>query len=421
MHWFRSISERFLLLLMAVIYFIERSKEPALGDALSFSVAALEGFDISTNATNHFLYLNVLHLVSLFTGFNGSHLAFQMFSLIPSLFCLFMLSIVLKQLSVKLEIRILTLLLLGFSFTFWRHAEIIEVYTLNLSFTSLVVFWFIKWHQKREKRYLYQSAFILGLAMTVHVQQLLYIPFLLYWGYLAFSFKAKFWIRYLFSFVIPSSILFIIPLFYDTNTLGSVLFDNSFQDEVLDLSLKMILRGALKSLALLFFNFGPLALLFIIAAFKPKVKKSLHWGLFTLGFVVYGFAARYNVSDNHVFFLPAYFVLLIFFAIYANGFLTKNRTRILISFGLVMGVPLFYLVAPSIVSKTSFGDEMNTSKFYKGGTRFFFYPGMRVNNGGLYLGKSLKEETISTDLNLEIEQNADNAIKYLERCQKAHD
>jgi hypothetical protein len=410
-----------LLLLVAVVYIFEKSKEPALGDALSFSVAALSGFDISTNATNHFLYLNALHLVSLLSGFTGSHFAFQLFSIVPALFCLYMLSAILKQLMVKAEIRFLAMLMLAFSFTFWRHAEIIEVYTLNLAFTSCVIFWFVKWHNRREKRYLYQSAFILGLDMMVHVQQLLYFPFLLYWGYLAFSFKAKFWLRYLLSFMVPASILFVIPLVFETNTLGSVLFDNSFQDEVLDLSLKTILSGTLKSLALLVFNFGPLALLLIIAAFRPKAGKTLHRGLFVLGFVVYGFAARYNVSDNHVFFLPAYFVLLIMFGLFANEYIVNKRTRILLVYGLALGVPIFYAIAPSIVSKTSFGDEMNTNKFYKGGAKFFFYPGMRTNNGGLYLGKSLKDGTISPELNLEIEQNAEKAIKYLEHWQNAHD
>ncbi|MFY0672358.1 MAG: DUF2723 domain-containing protein [Bacteroidia bacterium] len=410
-----------LLLLFLALYFFERSKEPALGDALSFSVAALNGFDISTNATNHFLYINILHLVSWPTGFEGSHLAFQMLSILPAVLCLYMLSKILKILLVKVEIRFLTMLLLGVSFTFWRHAEIIEVYTLNLAFTSFIILWYVKWHKKRDKRYLFQSAFLLGVAMMIHVQQLLYFPFLAYWGYLAFSFKAKYWARYLLSFLVPTSILFVLPIVFETNTIQSVLFDNSFKDEVLDLSAQTILSGTLKSFALLFFNFGPLAILLIIAAFKPAVEKSLHWGLFILGFVVYGFAARYNVSDNHVFFLPAYFVLLIMFGLLVNNFVAKKKSRLLLSYGLAFAVPVFYAMAPSIVSKTSFGDEMNTTKFYKGGAKFFFYPGMRSNNGGLYLGKALNEGTVQQDFNLEIEQNAHKALKYFEFSNHAHD
>ncbi|MGB0432558.1 MAG: protein O-mannosyl-transferase family, partial [Bacteroidia bacterium] len=267
-----------LLLFLAVVYITERSPEPALGDSLSFSVAALQGFDYSTNATNHFLYINLMHLLSLITGFKYSHLAFQLLSLIPSILTLVMLSKILKQLRIEPTIRFLGMFLLGFSFTYWRHAEIIEVYALNLLITSFAIYWFVLWHGNRRRKYLYYSSFILGLAMLLHVQQVLYIPFLMYWCFLAFSFNFKHWLKTFLLFALPASFLFVPPIVFNTNTIESIFFDNSFQDQVLGLNVQTILKGIVKSVGLLIFNFGPLAALLILAAFKVKTEKTLHWG-----------------------------------------------------------------------------------------------------------------------------------------------
>ncbi|MGB0432527.1 MAG: hypothetical protein ACPGLV_18770, partial [Bacteroidia bacterium] len=141
---------------------------------------------------------------------------------------------------------------------------------------------------------------------------------------------------------------------------------------------------------------------------------------FVMGIVVYGFAARYNVTDNYVFFLPAYLVLIILFSLFANQVAIKSKTKSLLIFGMALGMPIFYSIAPLVASKTSFGIQMNQDKAYKGGASFYFYPGMRSNNGGLWLGNKIKQQHIKPDLNLEIEQNANNALKYLEYWQQAH-
>ena len=130
--------------------------------------------------------------------------------------------------------------------------------------------------------------------------------------------------------------------------------------------------------------------------------------------VVFLFAARYNVSDNYVFFIPAHFILIILMTVYLNSLKKLKRFWHVILLILLVLTPLTYLILPSIAKHFAFGNEMEKEKWYKGGARFYFYPGMAQNPTSLDLGKSLRNAEITKDFNLEIEQNFEKAIWYYE-------
>ena len=77
-----------LLVFFSGLYVFNASNQPALGDDLSFTLAAMQGFDWATNATNHFLYLNTLHLLHLLLPFIDPHRLFLWLSLIPGILVL---------------------------------------------------------------------------------------------------------------------------------------------------------------------------------------------------------------------------------------------------------------------------------------------------------------------------------------------
>lgn len=412
--WFGRYCEKMLLLLLAAIYFFERSREPALGDALSFTVAATKGFDWASNATNHIFYINFLHGLKLMFPFVKPHFLFQMVSLLSAVGSLYLLSVILKMLNIRVLLRCLAIAVFGLSFTFWRHAEIVEVYTLNLIFTAVTIIWFLKWQKDKNNLHVFKASALLGVAMLIHVQQILYVPFLAYWCYLAFSFKIIHWLKAALAFLIPSSLL-LIPVAFELNTLSSILFDSSFEDEVTDISFSNLISGLIKSVGLTIFNFGAFTLLFIPAIFKVKTFRQIHLGLIFMAAVVFVFAARYNVSDNYVFFIPAHFIFVILMAVYLNAFKVHKKIWSVALVLMLMATPFVYILLPKLVQSFGFGHEMENDKWYKGGARFFFYPGMAKNPTSIDLAKSIKNGEIEKNFNLEIEQNFEKAIWYYEQ------
>lgn len=408
-----------VILFFACMYaFFAASAGPAFGDDLSFTVAAMKGFDWATNATNHFLYINVMHGLYLFFEWlspgSSGRVPFLLMSLIPGLMVLGYLFEIFKVLKVSRWVSGLVVAAFAFSFTFWRHNEIVEVYALNLALNAQIFLWFVKWNQQRDASYLLKAAFLLGVAMLVHVQNVLLLPFLAFWMYSHSGWKLKEYVGPALAFLVPSSILVIIPMVSGSNSLSSILFDNSFQDEVLGFQLSVLAKGFAKAIGYLLFNFGVFAVLFAVASFKKNLVKEVRIGLLLVAIPVFAFAARYNVSDNYVFFLPCYLALAVMSGPYLQQFWKDHMRYKIIGLAFIAMVPIGYAVLPKIALMTQKGQELHQQKWYKGGVYFFLWPGMSKNPGARDLIRSIDSGRIDAEENLEIEQNAQNARDYLQ-------
>lgn len=392
------------------------SGEPAFGDDLSFTLAAMKGFDWATNATNHFLYINSMHaLYAFFEQLGGAgRLPFLAFSLVPGILVLSCLFRIFKELGVSFIVSALAVMAFGFSFTFWRHNEIVEVYTLNLAINAQVILWFVRWNKDRKQSYLIKAAVLLGVGMLVHVQNVLLLPFLAFWSYQQSTWKIQEHIKPVLAFLIPASILIIIPLATGSNTLSSILFDNSFQDEVLGFQLMVLVKGFGKAIAYLVFNFGFFAILLTLAPFKKILDKTLTLGLVAIAVPVFVFAARYNVSDNYVFFLPSYLALMVLAGPYLQELLKERKKVVPVALCCVLLVPGLYAALPYLALKTPQGQELQAQKWYKGGVYFFLWPGMNKNPGAKELIRSIDSGLLDPNENLEVEQNVQNAREYLQ-------
>ena len=216
------------------------------------------------------------------------------------------------------------------------------------------------------------------------------------------------------AFLLPSSVLVVLPLVTGSNSLSSILFDNSFQDEVLGFQLSVLLKGFAKAIGYLLFNFGVFAVVLVLAPFKNVLAKEVRMGLLIVAIPVFGFAARYNVSDNYVFFLPCYLALAVMAGPYLQMLWKEQLRYKIIALGLVAMVPIGYAVLPQIALKTTKGKELHQQKWYKGGVYFFLWPGMNKNPGAKDLIRSIDAGLIDPKENLEIEQNAQNARDYLQ-------
>ena len=74
-----------ITLFLIVTYFFSIGQDPILGDSLAFTVQAYNGFDFTTNATNHFLYSNFLALIHKIIPFINPHYLFVFISIIFSI------------------------------------------------------------------------------------------------------------------------------------------------------------------------------------------------------------------------------------------------------------------------------------------------------------------------------------------------
>jgi hypothetical protein len=109
------------------------------GDTLGFVWYSDQKFDWDTSANSHFGYVALLRLfVIALPMVKVFHIA-SMVSIISALITLYLVAYIVFQLTQKVIISLIAMLSLGFSFTFWRQTEIVEVYTLNMIFVSLFI------------------------------------------------------------------------------------------------------------------------------------------------------------------------------------------------------------------------------------------------------------------------------------------
>ena len=83
-------------------------------------------------------------------------------------------------------IKILCTLLLTIMPSFWLKAIVAEVYTMNVFFLILSLYFLLKWSIRNDFRYVLLAAFIYGLSSGVHAGVILFFP-----GFLLFFFLAQ--------------------------------------------------------------------------------------------------------------------------------------------------------------------------------------------------------------------------------------
>jgi hypothetical protein len=89
------------------------------------------------------------------TGFKAN-----LFSAITSMLCLWVLSRSLILLGVRPFITACTATVFGFTYSFWSQSVIAEVYSLNILFIAVTLYYFIRWHLLgKYKHFLYACAF----------------------------------------------------------------------------------------------------------------------------------------------------------------------------------------------------------------------------------------------------------------------
>jgi hypothetical protein len=225
------------------------------------------------------------------------------------------------------------------SHTFWRHASIIETYTLWTALFLAELIMLLQYTKTKQVHYLYWLGLLSGLSIAVHM--LASIPLVCYAVLIGFLLaKKEIHIRSLtiitllwifgalpYEYLIVKNIIQTGDL---TETLSSVAFGHRWQGAVLNASLSM---GMIKENFLyILLNFPtPNFLLFFIGCFglfKMSPGRGFRNTVLALTVLFFLFAFRYTVPDRYAFFIPFYCLVSILIGLGTDILQRKKNPKV---------------------------------------------------------------------------------------------
>ena len=376
--------------LIGVIYWLTQNPFVSFGDSVGVLYYASQGFDLDTNATSHFLYLNVCAFL-LLPGWGNPVAVLTGASIVFALLALFRLYQLLQLTGIRSSTAAMIVLMMALSFTWWRQAVTIEVYAMSSWIAMEILLAMGKNYWLGEWKRAWQVAIWMGIALLTHIQFLLLIPaVMLYWWWgKGRSIFQKF--GPLLLMLLISSPLILIPLVFDTHPISEVFFDAGYQDQVLGIDVGSLVMGSLRSLGYLLYNFHVFVPLLLVGLWKNwKIHNRWTFLLLLAAAPIWAFAMRYNVTDNYVFFLLPYFILC---ALSGPGWewVGEKLKPIWIRLGLAICLsPILYFTAWQIAAQIPRFQQFAEPKAYKGGLQYYFWPGQSQSADPLQLAREIR-------------------------------
>lgn len=353
-----------LILLIGLMYVFSTAKDPVLGDSLVFTLMAHDGFDFNSNATNHILYSNLLALLYKIFPFINIHSLCISVSIISGVLCLFFLQKLLVIFNTSQKSIFMCIMILGFSFTFWRVSVITEVYTFYLMFVILFLNNFFRFLKEKNKKYFYFASILLGLLFLIHIQSILFLP--AYFYLMVKNFRALkkdlFYGCLIISFFFS---ILLIPVFLGHHPLINLFVMSGSESSVFSINFSVVLKSIIRNSGFLLYNF----LFFLIFIF-PGIKDKAHSDYIIIFLIPFlAFCIKHDVSDSYVFHLVPYIFLIV---LIGKGLDRFPKVGIL----LPVLLPVMYLITAEIIGKTSFGENIEKEKGFKGGVDYIFFPAL---------------------------------------------
>jgi len=215
--------------------------------------------------------------------------------------------------------------------TVWIQSVIAEVYSLNLLYTALVVYLFIKWHLSHQDRYFYLACFFYAISFGNHLIMITLLPGIIYLVWVtdrrAFLDPKKIFSVLLFILLGAGQYYYLIWRSLDPTSTYIELQANNLSE------LLNVVTGAgsrddvfrilpfVQYLAKIekFGFFFARELLFLIPmpfiGFFSKKRNSLYWFIAILFLSSLFFSYNYSIDDIWVYLIPCYYFLSIFTAL----------------------------------------------------------------------------------------------------------
>lgn len=363
-----------------IIYYAGSFSKISFGDCIGF-VLDVEKREFIKDFTPlvHFLYINTgIFFTSVLNM--DSVMVMRMMSVLPAALTVGLVYVLIKEFVEEDWIAIASTIVFGFSFSFWRSAETVEVYTFNAFWVILFLICSIRSLKYDSQKHTVFAGIFLGLSLWVHIQNIMLIPAYFLLLYFLKSKKQKVLISLLF-FLLIFSVIFIVnslngiePKYAFTSRKGPWVqdtFDQSFFD---------LIKDVIKALAFLIYNFNIFiifsvsGIIYLYQNFRKELLFIFLASLFTLGFATF-----YAVSDNYVYFIPFYLMFALFVASGIKKLSARFALKKLQFLPLV--IPVFYILCMYIVSAVPQGNEFHQKKLYKGGLTYYMLPWLHDNIG----------------------------------------
>jgi hypothetical protein len=276
---------------------------------------------------------------------------------------------------------------LAVSHTFWRHASIIETYTLWTALFLAELIMLLQYTRSNRVRYLYWLGLLSGLSIAVHM--LAAIPLVCYAVFLIFLVAKKeirigdlaiitlLWI----VGAMPYEYLIVKNMIQTgdiAGTLASAAFGTRWQGAVLNASVSM--RIVKENFLYILLNFPtPNAVLFFagcVGLFKIPLNRGLRNVVLALIALFFLFAFRYTVHDRYAFFIPFYCVVSILIGL--GTYLLQTRMNrgafvLLVLFFSLLPVGV-YAAAPTLARKMQLNIGTREDIPYRDDYEYFLRP-----------------------------------------------
>lgn len=368
-----------LFFIFSAIYYLGSFTKIPFADCVGFVLSVEKGeFETAATATSHFLYTNTGIIIKNLTGLHAIE-ASRLLVVVSGAITVALIYLIVKTITKIQWTAITASFVFGFSFSFWRNAEIVEVYTYNSLWISLFFLSMVKAFIEKKNIHIILSSLFLGISLWVHIQNILMIPALLLFLFY-FRKEKKYTYCSFILFAVLFSSLFILNM---SQGLPFNSFYSSDQGTWVEDSLKQtpmqLVKDFFQSFIYLIYNFN-IFIFFGIAGMGLlyKTNREMFFVFFSAALLVYGFSTFYMVSDNYVFFLP----FNIIFALSIGYGLSSVKYSSFKKFSWIcLLIPLGYVFAYHTVLLTEKGKEADTFKKYKGGMNYYLLPWMNNNVG----------------------------------------
>ncbi len=317
---------------------------------------------------------------------------------------------------------------LGFAHTFWWMATLAEVNTLTVALLTAECWCVVSFYSRHKRSFLIAACLFNGLGLANHMLASLTTVILLVVvvsGLRARRIRGRDVILALSLWVIASLPYtgLVLSQWLDTGdlagTIRSALFGTHYVDEVLNVSFSSRMVVIAVGFVLLSFPslFLPMSVYGWSRAARVGIPGSV-LGVLSAAFVLHaGFALRYNVLDQHTFFLSTYAILAIFSGVGMAALLRSGRSSmrqyaVIAALILLMLTPGVYAVVPSVAKRFDVLRSVARDKPYRDDYVYLFSPWSVVDRSAEKMSRHAVELAGERGLILVEDAMAAAAVRY---------
>lgn len=252
-----------------------------------------------------------------------ANLLSALFSIITSLF-LFRIFILFDC---KRVIAFITSLIFCLTYTLWSQSIVAEVYTLNILFVTIVLYFLLKWNKTKEDRNFFIACAFYALSFGNHLTMVTLLPAIIYFIWVTdkkvFTSGRKMIMVALFFFVSALQYSYIFWRYYSPHTsylemqvpnferLWWYLTGAQFKSKMFPFHITQIIHERIPMFyKLLIREYPYLILVALLGTFR--FKKTVNLFLFLCFLFPTIFAINYNIFEVFVYFIPSYLIIALY-------------------------------------------------------------------------------------------------------------